>query len=169
MRIFRPIHHLDLNINHFLRTLHCSKVSIVLVCIVSSLNSRTEFFDEIEIMRSLAKPRKITIMGSDGQIYMFLGKPKDDLRKDARLMDFNAMINKLLKANSESRRRQLREQAYEAWGDDTTKTLPSRYPNLWCRHSERRMRLHSMGAEHDPHPTCLDSFLRCSTNSRLGR
>ena len=60
-------------------------------------------------MRSLAKPRKITIKGSNGQIYMFLGKPKDDLRKDARLMDFNAIINKLLKANSESRRRQLRK------------------------------------------------------------
>jgi serine/threonine-protein kinase ATR len=117
MRIFHPIHHLDLNINHFPRTLPCSKVSVGLVCIVSSLNSSVEFFDEIEIMRSLAKPRKITIMGSDGQIYMFLGKPKDDLRKDARLMDFNAMINKLLKANSESRRRQLRECAYGACGD----------------------------------------------------
>lgn len=60
-------------------------------------------------MRSLAKPRKLAIMGSNGQVYTFLGKPKDDLRKDARLMDFNAIINKLLKANSESRRRQLRE------------------------------------------------------------
>lgn len=68
-----------------------------------------EFFDEIEVMRSLARPRKITIRGSNGQVYMFLGKPKDDLRKDARLMDFNAIINKLLKANSESRRRQLRK------------------------------------------------------------
>jgi len=68
-----------------------------------------EFFDEIDIMHSLAKPRKITIQGSDGQVYMFLGKPKDDLRKDARLMDFNSIINKLLKANSESRRRHLRE------------------------------------------------------------
>ncbi|KAG5654241.1 hypothetical protein H0H81_005928 [Sphagnurus paluster] len=71
-----------------------------------------KFFDEIEIMRSLAKPRKITIQGSNGQIYMFLGKPKDDLRKDARLMDFNAIINKLLKANSESRRRQLHIRTY---------------------------------------------------------
>ncbi|KAH7931163.1 hypothetical protein BV22DRAFT_1052917 [Leucogyrophana mollusca] len=70
------------------------------------------FFDEIEVMRSLAKPRKITIRGSNGQIYMFLGKPKDDLRKDARLMDFNAIINKLLKANSESRRRQLHIRTY---------------------------------------------------------
>jgi serine/threonine-protein kinase ATR len=60
-------------------------------------------------MRSLARPRKITIQGTDGQTYMFLGKPKDDLRKDARLMDFNAIINKLLKSNSESRRRRLRE------------------------------------------------------------
>ena len=68
----------------------------------------TGFADEIEVMRSLAKPRKITIQGSNGQIYMFLGKPKDDLRKDARLMDLNAIINKLLKGNSESRRRQLR-------------------------------------------------------------
>lgn len=70
------------------------------------------FLDEIDVMRSLAKPRKITIKGSNGQIYMFLGKPKDDLRKDARLMDFNSIINKLLKANSESRRRQLHIRTY---------------------------------------------------------
>jgi len=59
-------------------------------------------------MHSLARPRKITVQGSDGATYMFLGKPKDDLRKDARLMDFNGIINKLLKTNSDSRRRQLR-------------------------------------------------------------
>ncbi|KAF9534591.1 hypothetical protein CPB83DRAFT_754578 [Crepidotus variabilis] len=71
-----------------------------------------EFADEIEVMKSLAKPRKITIKGSNGQTYMFLGKPKDDLRKDARLMDFNAIINKLLKGSSESRRRQLHIRTY---------------------------------------------------------
>ncbi|KAJ3818475.1 hypothetical protein EV361DRAFT_810329 [Lentinula raphanica] len=78
----------------------------------SNCNTYTGFAEEIEIMHSLAKPRKITIHGSDGQTYMFLGKPKDDLRKDARLMDFNAIINKLLKANSESRRRQLHIRTY---------------------------------------------------------
>ena len=52
-------------------------------------------------MKSLAKPRKVTILGSDGQRYAFLGKPKDDLRKDARLMDFNSIINKILNMNSE--------------------------------------------------------------------
>ena len=67
------------------------------------------FLDEIEVMRSVAKPRKITILGDDKVHYMFLGKPKDDLRKDARLMEFNGVINKLLKAGTESRRRQLCE------------------------------------------------------------
>ena len=57
-------------------------------------------------MSSLAKPKKMTIMGSNGQIYTFLGK-KDDLRKDGRLMDFNAILNKLLRKDSASRRRQL--------------------------------------------------------------
>ncbi|KAI5124851.1 hypothetical protein M0805_007285 [Coniferiporia weirii] len=70
------------------------------------------FYDEVDVMKSLAKPRKITIQGSNGHIYMFLGKPKDDLRKDARLMDFNSIINKLLRTNSESRRRQLRIRTY---------------------------------------------------------
>lgn len=83
----------------------------ICIAVVAHLhpNNVTEFYDEIEVMKSLAKPRKITIKGSNGQTYMFLGKPKDDLRKDARLMDFNAIINKLLKGNSDSRRRQLRK------------------------------------------------------------
>ncbi|KAJ3516810.1 hypothetical protein NLJ89_g892 [Agrocybe chaxingu] len=71
-----------------------------------------DFADEIEVMRSLAKPRKISIRGSNGQVYTFLGKPKDDLRKDARLMDLNAIINKLLKRDSQSRRRQLHIRTY---------------------------------------------------------
>lgn len=58
-------------------------------------------------MNSLQKPRKISVWGSDGQIYAFLCKPTDDLRKDARLMEFNSMIIKLLKKDSESRNRRL--------------------------------------------------------------
>jgi serine/threonine-protein kinase ATR len=68
---------------------------------------RSGFHDEIEIMPSLQKPRKITVVGSDDRPYSFLCKPKDDLRKDARLMEFNSMINKLLQRDSESRKRRL--------------------------------------------------------------
>jgi serine/threonine-protein kinase ATR len=39
-------------------------------------------------MPSLQKPKKITFVGSDGLHHSFLAKPKDDLRKDYRLMDF---------------------------------------------------------------------------------
>lgn len=53
------------------------------------------------------RPRKITINDSTGKTHFFLCKPKDDLRKDARLMEFNSMINKLLKKDHDSRKRQL--------------------------------------------------------------
>ena len=39
-------------------------------------------------MSSLQRPKKIVFVGSNGQLYPFLAKPKDDLRKDYRLMDF---------------------------------------------------------------------------------
>lgn len=53
------------------------------------------------------KPRKIKLRGSDGRSYVFLCKPKDDLRKDCRVMEFYSMINKLLRRNQESRYRTL--------------------------------------------------------------
>jgi len=139
-------------------------VVLTLLCI--------EFSDEIEIMRSLAKPRKITIRGSNGQTYMFLGKPKDDLRKDARLMDFNAIINKLLKANSESRRRQLRKfvQAtlffFPPLLDLTCRRL--RYPHVWRSDAQRGMWLYTMGSKHDPHSSRVNTVLRGKTHQELG-
>ncbi|KAJ2828263.1 hypothetical protein IWW50_001482 [Coemansia erecta] len=70
------------------------------------------FDDAIDVMHSLQRPKKITVVGSDGQRYSFLCKPKDDLRKDARLMEFNAMINQLLGADTRARARQLRIRTY---------------------------------------------------------
>ncbi|KAI9005259.1 hypothetical protein BC832DRAFT_531539 [Gaertneriomyces semiglobifer] len=70
------------------------------------------FRDEIEVMNSLQRPRKLTIKGSDGREYIFLCKPKDDLRKDCRLMEFNSLINKLLKKDPEARRRRLYVRTY---------------------------------------------------------
>ncbi len=67
------------------------------------------FAEEIEVLRSLQKPKKIKIIGSDGNRYTFLCKPDDDLRKDSRMMEFHTVINKLLKKNPDARRRQLRK------------------------------------------------------------
>lgn len=68
--------------------------------------------DQVEIMPSLQKPKKLVFKGSDGKRYPFLCKPHDDLRKDARLMDMNSMINGFLRSASESRRRHLYIRTY---------------------------------------------------------
>ncbi|XP_060098281.1 serine/threonine-protein kinase ATR [Heteronotia binoei] len=70
------------------------------------------FGDTIEILASLQKPKKITLKGSDGKSYIMMCKPKDDLRKDCRLMEFNSLINKCLRKDAESRRRELHIRTY---------------------------------------------------------
>jgi serine/threonine-protein kinase ATR len=65
------------------------------------------FLDDVVILSSLQKPRKLSVQGSDGRVYGLLCKPKDDLRKDQRLMEFNAMINRSLKRDAESSKRRL--------------------------------------------------------------
>ncbi|KAK7086762.1 hypothetical protein SK128_001248 [Halocaridina rubra] len=68
--------------------------------------------DQIEIMLSLQKPKKLTLRGSDGKCYIMMCKPKDDLRKDCRLMEFNAFVNRCLLRDPESRKRDLRIRTY---------------------------------------------------------
>ncbi|OXB83105.1 UNVERIFIED_CONTAM: hypothetical protein H355_016669 [Colinus virginianus] len=70
------------------------------------------FDDMVEILASLQKPKKITLKGSDGKSYIMMCKPKDDLRKDCRLMEFNSLINKCLRKDAESRRRELHIRTY---------------------------------------------------------
>ncbi|KAF3701011.1 Serine/threonine-protein kinase atr [Channa argus] len=70
------------------------------------------FEDTVEILASLQKPKKISLKGSDGQSYTMMCKPKDDLRKDCRLMEFNCLINKCLRKDAESRRRELHIRTY---------------------------------------------------------
>ncbi|RDW67089.1 protein kinase MEC1 [Aspergillus mulundensis] len=68
--------------------------------------------DDAQILNSLQKPRRIGILGSDGKIYNILCKPKDDLRKDQRLMEFNNMINRFLKKDVESSKRRMYIKTY---------------------------------------------------------
>ena len=70
------------------------------------------FQDDVLVLSSLQRPRKITILGSDGQQYGLLCKPKDDLRKDQRLMGFNNMISRALKRDIESSKRRLYIRTY---------------------------------------------------------
>ena len=68
--------------------------------------------DSVVVMRSLVQPKKVTFRGSDGKTYSFLCKPKDDLRRDCRLLDFNNLLNKLFMKDPESRKRNLHIRTY---------------------------------------------------------
>jgi serine/threonine-protein kinase ATR len=70
------------------------------------------FLDDVLVLSSLQKPRKLKVRGSDGEVYGLLCKPKDDLRKDQRLMEFNTMINRILKRDDESSKRKLYIKTY---------------------------------------------------------
>jgi serine/threonine-protein kinase ATR len=71
-----------------------------------------KFRDDVEVLNSLQRPRKLTVTASDGREYIFLCKPKDDLRRDARMMEFNTLVNKLMGEAAEARRRALCVRTY---------------------------------------------------------
>ncbi|VVC87145.1 unnamed protein product, partial [Leptidea sinapis] len=68
--------------------------------------------EQIQILPSLQKPRKVTLKGSDGKSYIIMLKPRDDLRKDFRLMEFNGVVNRFLQDAPETRRRRLYIRTY---------------------------------------------------------
>ncbi|XP_025264576.1 serine/threonine-protein kinase ATR [Camponotus floridanus] len=72
----------------------------------------TKIEENVVIMPSLQRPRRIALRGSDGKEYLFMCKPKDDLRKDFRLMEFNDIVNKYLQNDRESRQRRLYIRTY---------------------------------------------------------
>jgi serine/threonine-protein kinase ATR len=117
----------DLNFQH--KCTPCPLVVPIEACLTATLPTLTDnvkrhkafsrdvitidsFLDEVLVLGSLAKPRRLTARGSDGKNYGLLIKPKDDLRTDQRLMEFNSMINRSLKRDAESSRRQLYIRTY---------------------------------------------------------
>jgi serine/threonine-protein kinase ATR len=70
------------------------------------------FLDEVLVLSSLQRPRKLIVKGSDGLNYPILCKPKDDLRKDQRLMEFNAVIDQALKRGVDASKRKLYIKTY---------------------------------------------------------
>ncbi|KAF2791318.1 hypothetical protein K505DRAFT_376871 [Melanomma pulvis-pyrius CBS 109.77] len=70
------------------------------------------FMDDVLVLSSLQRPRKVNVRGSDGRSYGLLCKPKDDLRKDQRLMEFNGMINRALQQDIKSSKRRLYIKTY---------------------------------------------------------
>ena len=66
------------------------------------------------MLSSKERPRKLTLLGSDGASYIFLCKKevKGDMRKNSRMMEFASVINRMLKKKPDSRLRQLRMRTF---------------------------------------------------------
>lgn len=72
-------------------------------------------FDETaQVLHSKAKPKKVTLYTTCERRITFLCKQEKsgDLRKDARIMEFNGLVNRLLQRDAEGRRRNLRLRTY---------------------------------------------------------
>lgn len=71
-----------------------------------------KFIQNVEIITSKQRPRKITLRGSDGKDYMFLLKAHEDLRQDERVMQMFGMVNALLLRDPQTRKHDLKIQRY---------------------------------------------------------
>ncbi|CAL6073648.1 Kinase [Hexamita inflata] len=65
------------------------------------------FLQRMNVIMSKQRPRKIAIVASDGEVYAYLLKGREDLRQDERVMQLMGLINQLLQGDSFSSRHQL--------------------------------------------------------------
>lgn len=72
------------------------------------------FNPSLTIIPSKQRPRKLTIVGSDGKDYMYLLKGHEDLRQDERVMQLFGLVNTLLKNDPETFKRHLNIERYPA-------------------------------------------------------
>lgn len=65
------------------------------------------FAEQVSILPTKTKPKKLVILGSDGQKYRYLLKGREDLRLDARIMQLLQVINGTLHSSQETRKKSL--------------------------------------------------------------
>jgi len=72
------------------------------------------FSETVDVASSKAKPKTVYLTTVCGKTIKFLCKQEKngDLRKDARMMEFNTAVNRLFQADAEGRRRNLRLRTY---------------------------------------------------------
>lgn len=65
------------------------------------------FSEQVAILSTKTKPKKLVILGSDGQKYTYLLKGREDLRLDARIMQLLQAINGFLHSSPATRSQRL--------------------------------------------------------------
>lgn len=62
----------------------------------------SSFAPTLSVFNTKQRPRKLTIHGSDGVVYVFLLKGHEDLRQDERAMQLFGLVNNLLANDHET-------------------------------------------------------------------
>lgn len=71
------------------------------------------FVDQLVVITSKQRPRKLTIHGSDGEDYAFLLKGHEDLRQDERVMQLFGLVNTLLENSRKTAEKDLSIKRYD--------------------------------------------------------
>ncbi|KAM3220199.1 hypothetical protein P3S67_019940 [Capsicum chacoense] len=66
----------------------------------SGIVTIASFCEQVSILSTKTKPKKIVIVGSDGEKYTYLLKGREDLRLDARIMQLLQAVNNCLHSSS---------------------------------------------------------------------
>jgi serine/threonine-protein kinase mTOR len=70
------------------------------------------FVPTITVINSKRRPRKVTILGSDGRDHVYVLKGHEDIRQDERVMQLFGLVNKLLSTDAECFKRHLNIERY---------------------------------------------------------
>ena len=94
-----------------------------------------KFVQNVQVITSKQRPRKITLQGSDGKNYVFLLKGHEDLRQDERVMQLFGLVNALLEKDRQTKKQDLRIQRYAVAPLSHNAGLVSWVPNTDTLHS----------------------------------
>lgn len=80
----------------------------------STLVKVAHFNPSLHVFQSRKRPRKMKIVGDDGNVYLYILKGQEDIRQDERVMQLFGLVNTLFAGDSASVQRQLGVQAFPA-------------------------------------------------------
>lgn len=74
---------------------------------VEGIITISSFSEQVTILSTKTKPKKLVLLGSDGQKYTYLLKGREDLRLDARIMQLLQAVNSFLSSCTDTLSRSL--------------------------------------------------------------
>lgn len=89
-----------------------------------------KFHEKVKILFSLQQPKRVKVTGTNGQPYYLLFKPRDDLRKDNKVMEFSTVMNELLLKTHETQTRNMKINSFAATPLNETTGIIEWVPNF---------------------------------------